>query len=88
MSPIMLIVLVLLVLLLFGGFYGYRGGYYGGPYYGGGLGIIGIVFVISSSSSCWGVCEQSPTLSVRHRLDRSARPVSYTHLTLPTICSV
>jgi len=38
---------VVLLVVLFGGFYGYRGGYYGGsPYYGPGIGIVGLVILV------------------------------------------
>eukprot|EP00969_Alexandrium_andersonii_P323976 14314820-Alexandrium_andersonii.AAC.1 len=33
-------------------------------------------------------CSRSRRLAPRHASDRAHTPVSYTHLTLPTICSV
>jgi len=46
-SPLAIILIVVLLLVRFGGFYGYRGGYYGGsPYYGPGIGIVGLVILV------------------------------------------
>ena len=47
MSPLSIILIVVLLLVLFGGFWGYRGGYYGSsPYYGPGIGIFGLVIFV------------------------------------------
>lgn len=40
-----LILVLLIIFLLFGG-YGYRTGNYGGPYMGGGLGVVLIVLIV------------------------------------------
>ena len=41
-----LIVVVLLVLALGGGGWGYRSGYYGGPAFGGGVGLIVLIVIL------------------------------------------
>lgn len=41
-----LLLIILIVVLLGGTGYGYQGGYFTGPYWGGGLGIILIVLVV------------------------------------------
>ena len=47
MSPLVLIVIVILVVVLLGGGYGYRAGWHTGvPYYGGGIGILGLVLIV------------------------------------------
>jgi hypothetical protein len=47
MSPLLLILIILLIVLLFGGGYGYRSGIYNrAPYYGPGIGIIGIIVLV------------------------------------------
>ena len=45
MSPLVIILIVLLVVLLFGGFAG-RGNYGASPYYGPGIGLVGLLIVI------------------------------------------
>ena len=46
MSPLGLILVILLVLVLLGGGLGYRGGWYGQPLYGYGVGGLGLVLVV------------------------------------------
>jgi hypothetical protein len=47
MSPLGLILIVVLIALLAGGGYGYRtGGWYVGPPYGYGFGLVGIVLIV------------------------------------------
>ena len=47
MSPIGLLLIVLVVLLLAGGGWGYRAGWHNaGPYYGSGLGVVGIIILV------------------------------------------
>jgi len=47
MNPLVLIVVVVLIVVLLGGGYGYRAGWYvGQPYYGGGIGILGLVLIV------------------------------------------
>ncbi|HEY1440631.1 MAG TPA: DUF3309 family protein [Mycobacterium sp.] len=48
MSPLAIILIVILILVMFGGFHGYRSGWYsGGPgYYGYGFSGLGLVVII------------------------------------------
>ena len=47
MSPIGLLLIVLVVLLVAGGGWGYRAGWHNaGPYYGSGLGVVGIIILV------------------------------------------
>jgi hypothetical protein len=45
MSPLVIILIVVLLVVLFGGYAG-RGSYGSSPYYGPGLGLVGLIIVI------------------------------------------
>jgi len=46
MNILWILVLVLIVLAVVGGGWGYRSGYYGTPYYSGGIGIVGVILIV------------------------------------------